>query len=95
MDALPPPGSGIPSWLAVSIGVLLAGIVVLYASRIDTTKGTLTVSVLVMLTFMAALGWAVRYNIPQDPETAALVGGLVAAFGAVVAYWIGGGGRSA
>lgn len=95
MDRLPPIGSGIPSWVAVSIGVLLAGVLLFLVSRWDSTRGTLTISVLVILGFLATLGWAVRFNIPQDPETAALVGGLVAAFGAVVAYWIGGGGRSA
>lgn len=91
---LPPPQAfTLPGFAAIALGVILTGALLLFAMRLDHTKGALTVSLLVILGFMAALTWAVRYNIPQDPETAALVGGLVAAFGAVVAYWIGGGGH--
>lgn len=87
----PPAPFTVPGFVAISIGVLLAAALLLATMRFDPTKGALTVSYLVILAFCACLTWAVRYQIPQDPETAALVGGLVAAFGAVVAYWIGGG----
>lgn len=79
-----------PVWVAISIGTMLVLFSVFIASRIDPLRGTLMISLWVVIGFFAALGWAIRFNIPQDPETAALVGGLVASFGAVIAFWLGG-----
>lgn len=92
---LSPPESPftIPGFAAVGLGVIYTSVMVFMIGRYDKTGGALTVSVMVVIGFFAALTWAIRYQIPQDPETAALMGGLVAAFGAVVAYWIGGHGR--
>lgn len=92
MDKLNPPPAPftVPGFVAIGLGVVMTAFLLLAVMRLDHSKGTLTISIMVVLGFFAAMTWAVRYNIPQDPETAALIGGLVAAFGAVVAYWIGG-----
>jgi uncharacterized membrane protein YjjB (DUF3815 family) len=43
----------------------------------------------VVLAFVSAVAFTMIFNIPNDEITAAIAGGLVAAFGAVIAYWLG------
>lgn len=59
------------------------------AGRFDPTGGILTVSLLVVLAFVGTVVFCLFFTVPNDEITAATIGGLVAAFGAVVAYWLG------
>lgn len=77
-----------PAATSVVLGAIVVALMLLVAYRFDPTKGTLTISLLVVLTFIGALALSLRFVIPQDPETAALIGGIIAAMGAVVAYWL-------
>jgi hypothetical protein len=74
---------------AVGIATVTAGLLWVI-NRYDATGGTLTISLIVVLAFIAVVAFSLLYNIPSDDEvTPGVVGGLVAAFGAVVAYWLG------
>jgi hypothetical protein len=76
---------------AAAIGVVLcASIFLVVIKYYDSTGGTLAISLIIVLAFIAVVAFSLLYNIPVDDEvTPGVVGGLVAAFGAVVAYWLG------
>jgi hypothetical protein len=76
---------------ASAIGAVLGtGALLIIIKRFDPTGGTLAVSLIVVLAFVGVVAFSLLYNIPADDEvTPGVVGGLVAAFGAVVAYWLG------
>jgi hypothetical protein len=88
----PPPSPKVfdyPAATAVALGVLFTAVLLGVAGRFDPTGGTLTISILVTLAFIAVVAVCLFYTIPTDQATAAVIGGLVAAFGAVVAHWLG------
>jgi hypothetical protein len=70
--------------------LIMTALLLLVAKRLDATQGVLTISILVVLGFLGVIVVSVLFTIPHDESTAAVIGGLVAAFGAVVAYWLGG-----
>jgi hypothetical protein len=61
---------------------------VVVASKFDHTGGTLTISLLVILSFLGLVTFCAFFTIPTDEITSGAIGGLVAAFGAVVAFWL-------
>lgn len=77
-----------PAATSVAFAAIAVAGLLFIASRFDATRGTLTISLLVAVTFIGALGLSLRFTIPQDPETAALIGGVIAAMGAVITYWL-------
>ena len=44
---------------------------------------------LITIAFIGAVGYCLFFTVPQDEVTPAVVGGLTAGFGAVVAHWLG------
>ena len=78
-----------PGVVVISFVVIFTTILLIVAGRFDPTSGTLTISLLVVLAFFAVLAFAVFFTIPNDEATSAAVGGLIAAFGAIIAYWLG------
>jgi hypothetical protein len=79
-----------PSLFSVAFVVLFVGIMLVISKHFDPTGGPLTISLIVVLAMVGVVAFSMIYNIPADDEvTPAVVGGLVAAFGAVVAYWLG------
>ena len=88
----PPPSPRItdyPALMAVGFGILFTGALLIISGRFDPTGGTLTISILIILAMVAVIAICLFYTIPSDQATAAVIGGLVAAFGAVVSYWLG------
>jgi hypothetical protein len=88
----PPPSprvSDYPAFMAVGGGILFTTILLIVSGRFDPTGGTLTISVMIVLAMIAVIAICLFYTIPSDQATAAVIGGLVAAFGAVVAHWLG------
>lgn len=86
-----PRATQLTNYPVVVTAVLMAffvGLLLFLSFRYDTTRGTLTISLLVVATFVGSLALALRFQIPQDPETAALIGGVIAAMGGVVTYWL-------
>jgi hypothetical protein len=79
-----------PGAVTVGFVVIFATIMLFVTNRFDSTGGTLTISLIVVLAFVAVVAFSLIFAIPADDEvTPGVVGGLVAAFGAVVAYWLG------
>ena len=78
-----------PGSVAIGLGVVFTTILVFVASRFDPTAGTLTISILVVLAFIATVVFCLFFTVPNDEITSAVLGGLVASFGAVVAHWLG------
>jgi hypothetical protein len=87
----PPPValSNYPTLISVGGAVLFTAILVVVAGRFDATRGPLTISLLIVVSFVAVTAYCLIFTIPTDEVTPAVVGGLTAGFGAVVAYWLG------
>jgi hypothetical protein len=93
---IPPPTPKLldyPASIGLVIAVALTAILLIVSGRFDHTGGTLTVSLLVILSFLGLVTYCAFFTIPTDEITSGAIGGLVAAFGAVVAFWLGGGRR--
>jgi uncharacterized BrkB/YihY/UPF0761 family membrane protein len=89
---IPPPTPKIldyPGAVTVAFAVIFTTALLFVAGRFDPTGGTLTISLMVVLAFIAVVAFCMFFTVPNDEITAAVAGGLVAAFGAVVAYWLG------
>lgn len=77
-----------PASLGLGIAVVLTTILLVVTSRFDPTGGTLTISLLVVLGFLGLVTFCALFTVPTDEITSGAIGGLVAAFGAVVAFWL-------
>jgi len=82
-----------PASIGLAIAVVLTTVLLVVASKFDPTGGTLTISLLVILAFIGLVTFCALFTVPTDEITSGAIGGLVAAFGAVVAYWLGRGNR--
>jgi drug/metabolite transporter (DMT)-like permease len=78
-----------PALMTITFGVLFTGLLLLIAAKWDPTQGPLTISLLVVLAFIGTVAFCLFFTIPNDEITSAVVGGLVASFGAVIAFWLG------
>ena len=78
-----------PASIGVAIAVALTTILLVVVSRFDATGGTLTISLLVVLAFLGLVTFCAFFTIPADEITSSAIGGLTAAFGAIIAYWLG------
>lgn len=89
---IPPPTPKLldyPASVGLVIAVVLTGALLVVSKYYDPTGGSLTISLLVILAFLSLVTYCAFFTIPTDEITSGAIGGLVAAFGAVVAYWIG------
>ena len=89
---IPPPSPKLldyPASIGLVIASVLTVVMLVAAQRFDASGGTLTVSLLVILSFLSLVTYCAFFTIPTDEITSGAIGGLVAAFGAVVAYWLG------
>jgi uncharacterized BrkB/YihY/UPF0761 family membrane protein len=77
-----------PATVGVVLAVIMASILLIVINRFDPTGGALTISLLVVLTFMGVVVFCVFFTVPKDDLTSGAVGGMVAAFGAVVSHWL-------
>jgi FtsH-binding integral membrane protein len=78
-----------PATIGIGVSILFVAILLIVASKFDPSQGALTISLLVVVAFIGAVTFCMFFTVPQDDTTAALVGGLTAAFGAVMAFWLG------
>jgi len=91
-DLNPPPIPKLmdyPASIGVSIAVILTTVLLIVVSKFDTTGGVLTISLLVVLAFLGLVTFCAFFTIPADEITSSAIGGLTAAFGAIIAYWLG------
>lgn len=78
-----------PASIGISFAIIFTTILVFVASKFDPTMGVLTVSLLVVIAFIGVAVFCLFFTVPSDEITSAVIGGLTAAFGAIVAYWLG------
>jgi hypothetical protein len=78
-----------PASIGVALAVVLTTVLLIIVSKFDATGGVLTISLLVVLAFLALVTFCAFFTIPNDEITSSAIGGLTAAFGAIVAYWLG------
>lgn len=75
--------------LVTASGVALVSMAVLVASRhFDTTGGLLTLSLLIVLAFIAVSLVSMLYDVPQTPTTEILIGSLATSLGALMSFWM-------
>lgn len=89
---VPPPTPRIldyPATIGLALAVLLTVILLFAAGKFDPTNGVLTLSLIVVLSFMGVVTFCLFFTIPADEITAGVVGGLTAGFGAVLSHWLG------
>jgi hypothetical protein len=77
-----------PATMGIALDVLFVTFLIVIVHKFDASKGVLTVSLLIVLAFIALAILSVFFTVPTDEITSAVIGGLVAAFGAVIAHWI-------
>lgn len=88
-DAQAPQLTDYPAAVGVVLGVLLTAGLLFVSGRFDPTNGILTLSILVVISFIGVVMFSMLFAIPAGETNAAVVGGLTAAFGAIVAFWLG------
>jgi uncharacterized BrkB/YihY/UPF0761 family membrane protein len=89
---IPPPSPKLmdyPSTIGIGIGVVFTTILVIVSGKFDPTHGPLTISLMVVIAFMGVATFCMFFTVPSDEITSGVIGGLTAAFGAVVAHWLG------
>lgn len=77
-----------PVITGLTVEVVCVVILILVAKRFDPSGGSFTIALLVVTAMIGLTIYAALFTVPQDEETATVIGGLVAAFGAVIAFWL-------
>jgi FtsH-binding integral membrane protein len=78
-----------PASIGIGISIIFVAVLLVVSSKFDPSHGSLTISLMVVVAFIGVVSFCMFFTVPQDDTTAAAVGGLTAAFGAVIAYWLG------
>lgn len=78
-----------PASVGISLGIIFTALLVLVASKFDPTMGVLTISLMVVTAFIGVAIFCLFFTVPNDEITSGVIGGLIAAFGAVIAHWLG------
>ena len=88
---IPPPSPKLldyPASLGIALEIVFVTFLLFVAGKFDPTGGVLTISLLIVLAFIAVVIFCAFFTVPTDEITASVIGGLTAAFGAVVAFWL-------
>lgn len=89
---IPPPTPKIldyPGATGIAFMIVFTTLLLFISGKFDPSGGALTISLLVTLAFIGVVVFCMFFTVPRDETTAAIIGGLTAAFGAVVAHWLG------
>jgi uncharacterized BrkB/YihY/UPF0761 family membrane protein len=78
-----------PAATGIAFGIAFTTLLLFVAGKFDATGGVLTLSILVVLAMIGVVTFCLFYTVPNDEITSGAVGGLIAAFGAVIAHWLG------
>lgn len=79
-----------PALFGAMVIAIMASVVLTVSWYFDQrTRGFLTISIVVVLSFVAATFASMIYTVPTSPVTEILVGALSTALGAVVSQWVG------
>jgi FtsH-binding integral membrane protein len=89
---IPPPSPKLldyPASVGIALEIVFVTILLFVSAKFDQSGGVLTISLLIVLAFIAVVTFCVFFTVPTDEATSAVIGGLTASFGAIVAYWLG------
>jgi uncharacterized BrkB/YihY/UPF0761 family membrane protein len=89
---IPPPHPQMldyPGAVGTAFLILFTTIMLFVAGKFDPTGGVLTISLTIILGFLAVVAFTMFYTVPSNEITSSVIGGLTAAFGAVVTLWLG------
>jgi uncharacterized BrkB/YihY/UPF0761 family membrane protein len=92
VDLVVPPAPKLvdyPALIVVGLAVTFTTILLFVAGKFDPSGGMLTISLLVVLTFISVVIFSLFFSVPNGEAASAVIGGLTAAFGAIVAHWLG------
>lgn len=78
-----------PATLTVFVLALVVPWLLFVVRRYDSTGGSLTISLMIVVAFIAMAAFTMLFTVPTDEITSAVIGALVLAFGGVMAYWLG------
>lgn len=89
---IPPPTPKLfdyPVSIGLAFEILFIAILLWVAGRFDPSGGVLTISLMIVLAFIGVVIFCLYFTVPNDEATASVIGGLTAAMGAIIAYWLG------
>jgi hypothetical protein len=89
LASYPWPSIPFPAFVTAAGPVILTGLIVVVMHYFDASRGRTTISLLIVIAFVAAPFGAMIYPTQQTPIVEILIGGLSAALGAVAAHWLG------
>jgi hypothetical protein len=78
-----------PATVGVVFAIMMTGVMLVLIHYFDPTGGPLGISVLVVVCFMGVVVFCSFFTVPSSEITSSVIGGLTAAFGAIIAYWLG------
>jgi uncharacterized BrkB/YihY/UPF0761 family membrane protein len=78
-----------PVAITMAAAIVATTILVIITSKFDPTAGPLTISILIVVTFIGVAVFCLFFTVPNDEITSGVIGGLIASFGAVIAHWLG------
>ena len=78
-----------PAAVGIALVTVLTALLLFITARLDPTSGVLTISLMVIVAFIGMVMFSLLFVIPTGDTTSSVIGGLIAAFGAVVAFWLG------
>lgn len=78
-----------PASVGIAFAIVFTTALLVVSSKFDPTLGVLTISLLVVVAFLGTVVFCLFFTVPNDEITSGVVGGLIAAFGAVIAHWLG------
>jgi uncharacterized BrkB/YihY/UPF0761 family membrane protein len=78
-----------PGAVGIAIIIIFTTILVFVIGKYDPTGGPLAISILVILAFIGVVVFCLFFTVPNDEITSGVIGGLIAAFGATIAHWLG------
>lgn len=77
-----------PASIGIGIGIIFTAALLYVSGKFDPTHGALTISIMVVLAFISTVMFVSFFTVPSNEITSSVIGGLIAAFGAVVSYWL-------
>jgi len=78
-----------PATIGIAFAILFTTALLFIASKFDPTMGVLTISLLIVVSFLGVVTFCMFFTVPNDEITSGVIGGLIAAFGAVISHWLG------
>jgi uncharacterized BrkB/YihY/UPF0761 family membrane protein len=89
---IPPPTPRLipyPGLIGIAAMIVFTAGLLVIIDRFDASHGILAISLIIVLAFVGVTIFCLFFTVPNDQITSGVVGGLIAAFGAVVAHFIG------